>query len=184
MNRWLFFAPLAIFVVLLAVWAWGLNDKRDPNALPSQLIDKAMPVFALPDLAGSGSPSLATSDLDDGQVKLLNFFASWCVPCRIEHPHLTTLAKEAKLPVHGIAWKDKPEDALAWLQALGNPYTRIGVDEFNKVGLDFGTTGVPETFIVDQQGRVRYRHQGPLDPLIINETIIPLVLALRAEEKS
>lgn len=181
MMRWLFFLPLAVFAVLVGLWLWGLNPERDPKALPSQLIDKAMPAFALPALEGSGSPALASEDLADGQVKLINFFASWCVPCRAEHPHLETLAKESNLPIHGIAWRDEPEATLAWLNNLGNPYTRIGVDQKNAVGLDFGITGVPETFIIDAKGRVRYRQQGPLNPRNINTVIIPLVVALRKE---
>ncbi len=181
MMRWLFFLPLVVFAVLVGLWFWGLNPNRDPNALPSQLINKELPAFALPALEGSGSPALARSDLSDGQVKLINFFASWCVPCRAEHPHLETLAKETSLPIHGIAWRDEPAATLAWLQNLGNPYTRIGVDQKNTVGLDFGITGVPETFIIDAKGRVRYRHQGPLDPRIINTVITPLVQALRRE---
>lgn len=183
MKRLFYFLPVAIFMVIGGFLYWGLNPDRDPNAMPSVLIDQEVPDFALPALEGSDTPALSKADLPDGEVKLINFFASWCVPCLVEHPHLTTLAtnETSPVPVMGVAWRDEPRKALGWLKEHGNPYSRIGVDEKNSAGMDFGITGVPETFIVDAKGKVRYKHAGPLQPRDINDTIIPLIVALRKE---
>jgi cytochrome c biogenesis protein CcmG/thiol:disulfide interchange protein DsbE len=123
---------------------------------------------------------LSSRDLQ-GEVTLVNVFASWCVACRDEHPLLLTLEREGVLPIHGLNYKDTPDAAIAWLNALGDPYTRIGADLDGRVGIDWGVYGVPETFVVDQDGRIAYKHIGPVTPRVLDEVILPLVRALRAD---
>ena len=160
-KRILFLVPLGV-VAAIAGLAFGLLTRKDydPNAIPSVLVGQAAPDTDLPPLPGVDRPGLASADLADG-VSLVNVFASWCVPCRAEHPALIRLAEERGLAVHGIAYKDKTEDTVAFIDELGNPYDRIGVDESGRAGIDWGITGVPETFVV-VDGIVRHRAQGPL----------------------
>jgi cytochrome c biogenesis protein CcmG/thiol:disulfide interchange protein DsbE len=158
--------PLAVFAALAAVlavylWQIGPGGKRI-DALPSVLIDKPAPEFALKPLEGLSVPGFSTADLK-GHVTLINFFASWCIPCRAEHPALMRLAKEG-IAVWGVSYKDKPEDARRFLAGLGMPYQRLGVDAEGRTFIDFGAYGVPETFIVDAGGRIRYRMPGPITP--------------------
>jgi cytochrome c biogenesis protein CcmG/thiol:disulfide interchange protein DsbE len=145
-----------------AAW-WGLNPDRDPNAVPSVLIGQPVPMFDLPAIETTGSPGLATVDLQqsDGPI-LVNVFASWCVPCRAEHAVLSRMVREANLTLMGINYKDKPDDAANWLDELGNPYERIGADETGRAGIEWGISGVPETFIVDTQGNIVFRYVGPI----------------------
>lgn len=172
MNRrgWVYLLPAALFVVLAAGFYAGLGT--DTNALPSPLIDKPAPQFALAPL-GDGEPGFSTSDLA-GHVSLVNTFASWCAPCRSEHPVLNALARSKRVAIYGIDYKDKPETARAWIAELGNPYARIGADD-GRVGIEWGVYGVPETFIVDRAGRIRYKHVGPLTEADVAQTILPLV---------
>lgn len=172
-RRWLFLAPCALFLALLAGFYGGLG--RDTNALPSPLLDKAAPQFSLPPLA-EGQPGFSSADLK-GHVSLVNAFASWCAPCREEHPALEALARSGRVAIFGIDYKDKPAAARAWIDALGNPYRRIGADD-GRVAIDWGVYGVPETFLVDAAGRVRYKHVGPLTAADIDKTILPLVARL------
>lgn len=172
MRLW-FALPLAVFAALAAVFAYLLVTDHDPAALPSTLIDRPAPAFALPPLR-EGGPGLSRDDLG-GRVVLVNFFASWCVPCRAEHPLLTRLAAEKGITVLGINYKDKPEDARAWLDRLGDPYAAIGIDPDGRAAIEWGIYGVPETFVVDPEGRVRLRHAGPLMPKDVETTILPLV---------
>ena len=179
MRRLLFLLPLLLFVGVGLAFFFGFE--RDPRNIPSVLIDKPVPSFALPGLPGrdkAGSGGLASGDLA-GDVTLVNVFASWCVPCKVEHPIITRLAREQGITVHAINHKDKAEDALAWLARNGDPYARIGADLDGRVSIDWGVYGVPETFLVDRQGRIRYKHVGPLTPAVVEETIIPLVKELR-----
>ncbi len=172
-RRWLYVLPGLLFAVLVAGFFVGIG--RDSNALPSPLIDKPAPDFTLPPL-DAGQPGFSTADLK-GHVSLVNTFASWCAPCREEHPALNALARDKRVPIYGIDYKDQGPAARAWLTALGNPYTRIGADD-GRVGIDWGIYGVPETFIIDRAGRIRYKHVGPLTMADVERTILPLVARL------
>lgn len=170
--------PIALFAVLFAAFLWGLAPDRDPSQVPSALIDKSVPEFELPSVDGLDTPGLKTGNLT-GEVILVNFFASWCVPCRIEHPLFMTLAEEGEVQLVGINYRDKPEDAVAWLDELGNPYSRIGADLKARTGIDWGVSGVPETFVIDPSGRIRYQHIGPIQPADLEETIRPMIRKLQ-----
>jgi cytochrome c biogenesis protein CcmG/thiol:disulfide interchange protein DsbE len=173
-RRLLYFVPILAFVVLAVYFASVLW--RDPSVLPSAMIDQPTPDFAL---AGLGEkPGLARADLASGVV-VINFFASWCIPCRVEHPLLMHLSADLKAPLYGIDYKDKPEDAARFLEQLGDPYGRIGADRDGRVGIDFGVYGVPETYDIDKAGRIRLRHVGPMTAEDIAREIAPLVKALQ-----
>lgn len=171
MKRLLFLLPLAGFALLAAYLGYGLT--RDPSKLPSTMIDQPVPVFALGGV--DGTPNALSNEHLTGRVMIVNMFASWCVPCRVEHPLLLRLAKEKGITIHGFAWKDKPEDVAKFLAELGSPYTRIGLDESGRAAIDWGVYGVPETYIIDASGRIRYKHVGPLMPHDVEETILPLL---------
>lgn len=175
MRRLLFVLPVVVFAAL-AAWL-GLGLRHDPRDLPSTLIDKPVPDFALPPLPGH-ERGLSRADLAGGEVRIVNFFASWCVPCRAEHPLLARLAEREGLAVYGINYKDKPADALGFLARLGDPYRQIGADAAGRVAIDFGVYGVPETFVVDRAGTIRLRFAGPLTPQAVEDTILPLVREL------
>ena len=145
--RLLLFLPLAGIAAIAGFALWALTSGRDPNAIPSALVDGPVPQFDLPAVEGTASPGLSTADLQ-GDLALLNVFASWCVPCRAEHATLTQMAEAEGLPLYGLNYKDAPSDAAAWLDELGNPYDAIGSDESGRAGIEWGITGVPETFIV------------------------------------
>ena len=167
--------PLAIFAVLVGFLFVGLY--RDPREVPSPLIDKPAPAFSLPDLLRPGT-LVATSDFK-GQVWLLNVWASWCVSCRVEHPLLVELAKSKVVPIVGLNYKDKDAEGRAWLEQHGDPYTLSVVDADGRVGIDWGVYGVPETFVVDKGGVIRYKHIGPLSAEALQQTILPLVRRLQ-----
>jgi cytochrome c biogenesis protein CcmG, thiol:disulfide interchange protein DsbE len=171
MARLIYLLPLALFLALAGYFAIGLT--RDPSKLPSTLIDRPAPAFALPAVI-EGGQGLARADLT-GRPVLVNFYASWCAPCRIEHPALMRLVREQGVIVHGIAYKDKPEAARAFLAQLGNPYARNGLDLDGRAGIEWGITGVPETFVIDAGGRIRFRFQGPLNAAVIENDILPLL---------
>ena len=171
MKRLIFILPLVLFAGLAVAFWVGLQ--RDPSKLPSQLIDRPVPEFTLPPVT-AGQPGLTTADLK-GEPALLNVFASWCVPCRLEHPVLTRLSAEG-VPIHGLDWKD--DAGAAWLAEHGDPYRRAGDDRSGRTGIDFGVTGVPETFVVDDAGRIRWHHRGPLVPELIEREVKPLLRAL------
>lgn len=175
MRRLLFVLPV-VLLGLLAAMAY-LRLGKDPSVLPSALIDRPAPDFVLPPLL-DGMPGLATADLK-GQVALVNVFASWCAPCRVEHPVFLRLKEDGRVAIYGIDYKDKPEDATAWLQRLGNPYTRIGADRDGRAAIEWGVYGVPETFVIDREGRIRYRHVGPVQPRDLEEKILPLLAELQ-----
>ena len=166
-----FLLPAALFAVLLVAFAMGLS--RDPQLLPSALIDRPAPDFALPGLE-AGAGGLTRKDLG-GRVTLVNFFASWCVPCREEQPVLMVLAHRAGITLDGIAYKDKPEQSRRFLDTFGDPYRHIGVDRDGTTAINFGVYGVPETYVVDRAGHIRYRHVGPLAPEDVAEKILPLI---------
>jgi cytochrome c biogenesis protein CcmG, thiol:disulfide interchange protein DsbE len=173
MRRWFYALPVVIFALLAAGFYFGLG--RDQETLPSALINDPAPQFDLPPLPGVAA-GFSTADLK-GHVSLVNAFASWCVPCRIEQPVLNALAATKRVPIYGIDYKDTDEQATAWLKELGNPYTRIGADS-GRVGIDWGVYGVPETFVVDRTGRIRYKHVGPLTPDDLRHKILPLIARL------
>jgi cytochrome c biogenesis protein CcmG, thiol:disulfide interchange protein DsbE len=169
----LFILPALIFAGLAAAFYAGLG--RDPSIVPSALIGKPVPDFALQPLLG-GKPGLASADLKARPV-LVNMFASWCVPCRAEHPLLMRLASQG-VPIYGIDYKDKPQDAMAWLGELGDPYQRLAADPAGTAALDWGVYGVPETFVVDAAGTIRFKQVGPLTIDVIDDTILPLLKRL------
>jgi cytochrome c biogenesis protein CcmG/thiol:disulfide interchange protein DsbE len=167
--------PLAIFAVLVGFLFVGLY--RDPREVPSPLIGKPAPAFSLADLREPGR-KVSTSDFE-GQVWLLNVWASWCVSCRVEHPLLVELAKAKAVPIIGLNYKDKDAEGLAWLAQHGDPYTLSVVDADGRVGIDWGVYGVPETFVVDKAGVIRYKHIGPVTAEALQQTILPLVRKLQ-----
>jgi len=168
--------PLLVFVVIVGfLWA-GLS--LNPREVPSPLIDKPAPEFSLPKLREQGAV-LRTDDLR-GQVWLLNVFASWCTPCLEEHPLLVDLAKRNVVPVYGLNYKDQRAVALKWLRRHGDPYTGIMVDVEGRTGIEYGVYGVPETFVIDKRGVIRFKHIGPLTPQVLEEKIVPLVKRLQA----
>lgn len=170
-----FFIPLVVFVVLAIFLGRGL--RLDPKEIPSPLIDKPAPVFSLSQLDKPGE-MIGTEQLR-GKVWMLNVWASWCVACRDEHPLLVEFSKSAVVPIYGLNYKDQREPALAWLQQLGNPYSASIFDENGRVGIDFGVYGVPETFVIDKQGIVRYKKTGPVTQETIEKFIVPLVKKLQ-----
>ena len=176
MRRVLFLLPIALFLVLAGYFWLALTSGRDPHDLPSAMIDKPAPAF---DLAGiGGAPGVDRAAVAGGGVTLVNFFASWCIPCRVEHPLLMNLSQRLGVPLYGIAYKDRPEDTQQFLQQLGDPYRRIGLDESGRVGIDFGVYGVPETYVVDKEGRIRLRHVGPLTAEDVTRELAPLIQSL------
>lgn len=175
MRRLPYLLPVALFIAVAVYFVLALNPNRDPQALPSALINKPAPQFALAGFDGGDGLKL---DALKGRVVLVNFFASWCEPCRDEHPVLMRLAKDSDIALYGIDYKDKPEDAQRFLQKLGDPYRSIGLDTSGRTAIDFGVYGVPETYVIDQQGRIRLRHVGPLSPTDIAQELLPLLKEL------
>jgi cytochrome c biogenesis protein CcmG/thiol:disulfide interchange protein DsbE len=174
--------PLAVFLLLVGFLAVGLN--RDPREVPSPLIGKAAPPFDLPLLgqpderSSSVARRFAPSDMR-GKVWLLNVWASWCVSCREEHPVLVDLSKKGALPILGLNYKDRNDDAQRWLQQFGNPYQLSVVDADGRIGIDYGVYGVPETYLIDGEGVIRYKQIGPLTQAILEQKVLPLAMALK-----
>ena len=167
--------PLGVFIALAVALGTGLTLK--PGEIPSVLIDQPVPKFDLPPVSGRDR-GLSSDDLV-GEVRLVNFFASWCFPCRAEHPLLNRLNAEGIVPVIGINYRDKPEEARRWLDRFGDPYARSGADLDGRVGIEWGVYGLPETFVVDRNGRIVYKHIGQIRPENLVETILPIVEELR-----
>ena len=174
MRRTLFLLPVLLFIGLAGYFALALRPDYDPHALPSAMIDKEAPPFSLTGLQGDG---IARDGLKGGPV-VINFFASWCVPCRVEHPLLMRLSERERIPLYGIDYKDRPEDAAKLLAQFGDPYRRIGLDIDGQVGLDFGVYGVPETYVIDGSGHIRKRFVGPLTAQQVEQELLPLLKAL------
>jgi cytochrome c biogenesis protein CcmG, thiol:disulfide interchange protein DsbE len=166
--------PAVLFLVLTAFLLAGLS--RDPREIPSPLIGKAAPVFELPVLAQP--QKVFTPAALQGQVWLLNVWASWCVPCLVEHPLLVQLARDRVVPIVGFNYKDKPEDAIAWLAKHGDPYATTVADRDGRAAIEYGVYGVPETFLIDRSGTIRFKHVGPLTPEVMNTRLLPLVREL------
>lgn len=174
-----FLIPLALFAVLAVFLALGLT--RDPREVPSPLVGKPAPDFSLPQLhvkTDTAAKPFSPKDMQ-GQVWLLNVWASWCVSCRQEHPVLMDFAKTAAAPLIGLDYKDPPADARRWLADFGDPYRLSVVDADGRVGIDYGVYGVPETYVIDKQGVIRYKHTGPVTQLSLIEKILPLVAELQ-----
>ena len=171
--------PVAGLIVIAAVFGFYLYQigagGKNIRDVPSALIDKPVSEFDLPPIVGRND-GFTTSDLA-GKVSLVNVFASWCVPCRAEHPSLMQLAREG-VAIYAINYKDKPEDALRFLADLGNPYSRIGADGTGRTSIDWGVYGYPETFVIDRTGRIRYKHIGPIMPRDLENTIRPILESL------
>lgn len=177
MNIALKLLPLCVFLAVAGFLAKGLT--LDPSELPSPLIDKEAPAFTVNRLP-EGTGNFESSSLD-GQVWILNVWASWCGPCVQEHPHMVALAEQRDVPLVGLNYKDAPEDAMPWLARLGNPYTHLLDDRQGDVGLDWGVYGVPETFIIGRDGRVRYKHVGPVDAAALQQSLLPIIDQLQQE---
>jgi cytochrome c biogenesis protein CcmG, thiol:disulfide interchange protein DsbE len=173
MRRLVFLLPVAIVAILVALFWIGLDPKRDKSMLPSALVGNPAPAVDLPGLAG-GAPRLTLASYK-GQLVAINFFASWCLPCRAEHSLLKQITAEFGVPVIGVAWKDKPEASRAFLDELGDPYVATGTDQNGRTGIDFGITGVPETFLVGADGIVLYRFAGPLSPEGLRNQLAPAI---------
>ena len=170
-------APLIVFGALALMLGWGLT--HDPREIPSTLIGKPLPQFSLPPVKGR---SLGLSNVDlINEVSLVNVFASWCIACREEHPLLLKIRADGGVPIHGLNYKDAPDDAARWLDTFGDPYTRTGADINGRVGIDWGVYGVPETFVIGKDGRIAYKHIGPLTPEALDRIILPLIRRLRQQ---
>jgi cytochrome c biogenesis protein CcmG/thiol:disulfide interchange protein DsbE len=165
-----FVIPLGMFVVLVGFLAVGLA--HDPHEVPSPLINKPAPVFHLAQL--HEPTKTFSAEQMRGKVWLLNVWASWCVSCREEHPVLLDLSRSGALPVYGLNYKDQRDDALAWLNEFGNPYVLSSSDTDGRVGIDYGVYGVPETYLIDREGIIRFKQIGPVTPAVLQKTILPL----------
>jgi cytochrome c biogenesis protein CcmG, thiol:disulfide interchange protein DsbE len=177
-----FLWPLAIFLLLVGFLAAGLT--LNPREVPSPLIGKPAPAFDLPVLQQEGKPfdpaarRFAPSSMR-GKVWLLNVWASWCASCRDEHPLLVELSRKGVMPILGLNYKDKGEDALRWLKQFGDPYQLSVVDAEGRIGIDYGVYGVPETYLIDADGVIRYKQIGPITAAVLEQKILPLALALK-----
>lgn len=170
-----FLLPLAVFVVLVVFLGIGLG--LNPREVPSPLIDRPAPAFSLSQL--HEPDRFLTPESMKGQVWLLNVWASWCVACRQEHPLLVELGRSKVVPIVGLDYKDQRDDALRTLEQLGDPYVVSVVDADGRVGIDYGVTGVPETFLIDREGVIRYKQIGPITPDVLQNTLLPLIRKLQ-----
>ena len=159
-RLWLVLLPVIVFAALAALFWKGLSGT--PNQIPSALINKPVPDFVLNPVPGLGTAGFSDEDLKTGKVTVINVWASWCAPCRVEHPLLTEMARRADIQLFGMNYKDEPQNAVEFLNTLGQPFAAVGMDRDGRTAIDFGVYGVPETFIVDGQGMIRYKHIGPL----------------------
>ena len=174
MLRARFLIPLVVFVVMVVFLGVGLT--LNPREVPSPLINKPAPAFQLPQLHAPDK-TFAQKDML-GKVWMLNVWASWCVACREEHPHLVELARSGVVPIYGLNYKDERADGIAWLARFGNPYRLSAYDRDGRIGIDYGVYGVPETYVIDKAGVIRYKRIGIVDPEIVRDKILPLVREL------
>lgn len=173
MSRYL--APLLIVAIMIPVFVIGLN--RDPSEIPSPLLDKPAPQFELPRLK---DPDTMVGSADyEGTLALVNVWATWCVGCRQEHDYLMRLAAEIDIPIYGLNWRDRRDDALVWLQQLGDPYVASAYDEDGRVGIDWGVYGAPETFLISPDGVILHKHISPMTERIWQEEFLPRIIAAR-----
>lgn len=168
--------PAGIFLVVAGLFLVAIFH-GDPSRVPSALIGRYVPTFSLPPVEGLDRPGLGNADFGGGEPVIVNVFASWCVPCREEHPVLMELKGLTKAPLYAIDYKDSAEAARRFFAELGNPFQRIGADQSGRVSIDWGVYGVPETYIVDGKGRIAYKHVGPLTPQVIDQEILPALKA-------
>lgn len=168
-----YLAPLAVFVVMVLMFIKGLDPSRDLNELPSPFLGKPAPSIDLPSLENPGG-RLDSRDYA-GDVALVNVWATWCVGCRQEHEFLMELSKTGTLPIYGINWRDRREEALAWLASLGDPYVVSGFDADGRTGIDWGVYGAPETFLIGKNGNVLHKHLGPLSRGVWEQDFMPLI---------
>ncbi len=171
------FVPFLVAAAVGGAFWWGLYNSDD--ALPSTMIGRPVPEFTLPAIEGR-QDGLSSADLI-GQVSLVNFWASWCVPCRVENPLMVELAATGTVSIFGINYKDSADGALSFLDDLGDPFTRIGADISGQVAIDWGVYGLPETFVIDADGRIAYKHVGPFNRRMLEDKILPVVARLQAE---
>jgi cytochrome c biogenesis protein CcmG, thiol:disulfide interchange protein DsbE len=169
--------PLFVFIGMAAFLYKGLS--MDPREIPSPLIGKPLPTFSLPRLGDPAQP-IVNHDLL-GEVSLLNVWGTWCVSCRAEHEVLVRLAHSGAVAIYGLNWKDDLAGAREWLRRLGDPYVAVAVDQEGRTAIDLGVYGAPETFLIDAQGIIRYKHAGPLTDALLRDTILPMVNALKAK---
>ena len=169
------FIPLGVFALFVGILGWGLTT--DPKAVPSTLLGKPVPEFDLPPVKGRVL-GLASKDLQ-GEVSLVNVFASWCTACLQEHPIFMQLQKEGNIPIHGLNYKDMPDGAAKWLDKHGDPYTRTGADIKGRVGIEWGVYGVPETFVIGKDGRIHHKQIGPITQQILQEKLMPIIKRLQ-----
>ncbi len=171
-RRWLALLPVAAFMALAALFLTQLMSGRDSAVIPSALIGAEAPLTNLPPLEGSGLPGLSSADFA-GKVTVVNVFASWCAPCRQEHPLLMELAKDKRITVAALNYKDTPDNALRFLGGLGNPFAAIGVDQTGAAAINWGVYGVPETFLVGKDGRILFKQVGPFTPDSMQKLMLP-----------
>lgn len=175
------FLPLILFIILAAIFALQLASGRDESVIPSALLGKPAPNVSLPAVAGLMKDGQAVPGLDpskfEGQVTLVNIFGSWCLPCRQEHPLLMKLAQDKRIVLTGLNYKDKPENAVGFLEDLGNPYGAIGADLNGRAAIEWGVYGVPETFLIGRDGIIAYKHVGPFSEETIRTDLMPAIEA-------
>lgn len=184
-RPWLILAPLVVFALLAVMFGYALTS-GDPSKVPSALIGRPVPETALPAMpglarAGAPVPGITVADLKAPEVKVVNFFASWCVPCVQEHPVLVELARQTGVRIYGVNYKDPQPGGYRFLERYGNPYTGVGVDDSGRAGIEWGVYGMPETFIVDAQGRIAYKHIGPMTEESLKALVLPRLAAERAK---
>jgi cytochrome c biogenesis protein CcmG/thiol:disulfide interchange protein DsbE len=175
-NRLLYALPLLTLLIMAGFFGWSLLSGRDPASIGSVMVNRPAPNLAAPSLR-EGQPALTSDLLKTGKPVLLNFFASWCTPCLAEHPLLLRLKQREGATIIGIAWKNKPDEARAWLARLGDPFTAVGTDYDGKLSLDWGLSGVPETYLIDATGVVRLHFHAPITEKDLNDTILPMLRA-------
>jgi cytochrome c biogenesis protein CcmG/thiol:disulfide interchange protein DsbE len=174
-----YIAGIVVFLIMIGIFALGLN--RDPRKLPSALIDKPAPQYALPRVK---DPTSFTGSADyEGQLVLVNIWATWCVGCRQEHDYLLELASRNEIPIYAINWRDQRDEALVWLEQLGDPYVASAYDEDGRVGIDWGVYGAPETFLISRDGNVLYKHITPMNEAVWQREFVPRITAQREAER-
>ncbi len=183
MRVFLALIPLVMFAGLAGIFFKQLKSDTNPSELPSPLVGKAAPQFSMPALEGlvrdgKQLPGLKTADFN-GKVTIVNVWASWCVPCRAEHPIIVKLGEDKRLRLVGINYKDKPGNALRFLGQLGNPFEAVGVDQKGRAAIDWGVYGIPETFVIGRDATIRYKHVGPLDPVSLKKLRAEIDLAVK-----
>ena len=176
-----YITPLIFLAVLVGFFIKGLDPERDLNRLPSPFLDKPAPQLDLPNIKDLNER--VTSADYDGELVLVNVWATWCVGCRQEHGYLNELSQKGTVPIYGLNWRDRRDDALSWLNQLGDPYVASGFDADGRVGIDWGVYGAPETFLIGQDGRVLHKHLGPLNAFLWERDFMPLIRAEQGVEQ-